>query len=266
MNTNPIGVLDSGVGSLSIVRSIIPELSHESIITIADSLHAPYGSKSTEFIRQRAELMIEYLLAKKAKLIVIACNTITVTCLDYLRDKHPDVSIVGVVPVIKTAVEKTRNGRIGVLSTTTTAQSRYQKELIKRFASNCTVFNHGTDALVPLIEAGELDSIDLQQAISEALSQFDTESIDTLALGCTHFPLIREQLMKALGHSVQLLDSGDAVARQVRRLLSSKNALSSVSPSYQFVTTGDVGIAKKIIHATIDKSVLQNLVVQNVEL
>lgn len=253
MKNNPIGILDSGVGGLTVLQAIRKELPRESIIAIADSGNAPYGGRSVDFITDQAEWMVEFLLEKKAKLIVIACNTITVTSLEKLRKKYPAVPIVGVVPVIKTAVEMTRNKRIGVLSTTTTAQSLYQKKLIESFASGCHVFNYGTDALVPLIEAGELASGQVSSVLHTTLAPFIKEKIDILALGCTHFPLVRTQIKSILGNRVQVLDSGGAVARQVKRVSTENNLLSQKKPEYSLYTAGDPAIAKKIIASTIEE-------------
>src|SRR6266480_7134956 len=143
MNNNPIGILDSGVGGLTVLQALVHELPHESAIYNGDSHNTPYGAKSEEEIYRLSKRLIEFLLKKEVKLIVIACNTITVTCLDKLRSEYPNVPIVGTVPVIKTAAEVSKNKRIGILSTTRTAQSTYQKRLIEEFANGCTVFNHG---------------------------------------------------------------------------------------------------------------------------
>ncbi len=202
MNNHPIGILDSGLGGLTVLQAIARELQNESFVYIGDSVSTPYGAKSPDEIYKLAKRLIEFLLQQEVKLIVIACNTITVTCLDKLRSDYSQIPIVGTVPVIKTAAEVSKNKYIGILSTTQTAQSDYQKHLIETFANGCTVFNHGTDALVPLIEQGQLESSEMTAALQSVLQVFKNEKIDALALGCTHFPFLEKQMQTILGSNV----------------------------------------------------------------
>jgi glutamate racemase len=247
MNNHPIGVLDSGLGGLTVLQAIVKELPHESFFYIGDSKNTPYGAKSSEEIYQLSKRMIEFLLKKDIKLLVIACNTITVSCLDRLRNDYPHIPIVGTVPVIKTAAEVSKNKRIGILSTTRTAQSDYQKHLVEEFANGCEVFNFGTDALVPLIEQGKADSSEMATTLTEVLKPFSNEHIDTLALGCTHFPFLEKQMQQILGSDVMLLDSSGAIARQVKRVLEHNNALASEEAGEIMIfTTGNMQIAKDL--------------------
>lgn len=238
MNNQPIGVLDSGVGGLTIWKEIVTLLPQECTIYIADSKNCPYGSKSADEIYSLARRLVKFLIKKDCKIIVLACNTITVSCLDRLRSEFSRVPIVGMVPVVKTASEQTKNGKIGILSTTRTAESQYQKDLIKRFAGDCRVINIGTDKLVPLIERGDASMI--QIILTKELQPFVDTKVDVLALGCSHFPLIKDQIQKILGSRVLILDSGAAIARQVKRVLEANSAFSNSSkPTHQFFTTGD---------------------------
>lgn len=240
MNNRPIGILDSGIGGITIWKEVVKELPKESTIYIADSKNVPYGSKTPKEIHRLGRKLVHFLLKRDVKLIVVACNTVTVTSLDKLRKEFPQIPIVGTVPVVKTAAEKTKKGKIGILSTVRTAQSQYQKDLIKKFAKDLEVLNIGTDKLVPLIEKGEnVDSV-----LSEILKPFD--SIDVLALGCTHFPLIEDKIKRTLGTRVLVLDSGPAIARQVGRVLVHNELLSnSKSASHYFYTTGDEKLYNK---------------------
>lgn len=254
MNNNPIGILDSGVGGLTVLHAIIQELPHESIVYIGDSKNTPYGAKSEEEIYLLAKKLIEFLITKKVKLIVIACNTITVSCLERLRIDYPALPIIGTVPVVKMAAVNSHNKRIGILSTTRTAQSDYQRHLIEEFAKGCTVFNQGTDELVPLIEQGRQESEEMKTILRKVLAPFSKEHIDTLALGCTHFPLVKKHMQSILGKDVQLLDSGGAIARQVRRVLEHNKALSiEQEAKITIYTTGDLDIAKKLIVNIVKK-------------
>jgi glutamate racemase len=250
MSKQPIGILDSGIGGLTIAKEISSLLPNESVVYIGDSAHAPYGAQSVDEIYARAVGLVTFLLKQDAKLIIIACNTITVHCIKQLREEFPDIPIVGTVPVIKTAAEVTKNKRIGILSTSQTSQSDYQKKLIQTFASDCTIFTHGTDKLVPLIERGIFEGSEIDAVLHEVLDKFKNEQIDTLALGCTHFPLIRESIQKQLGPDVRLLDSGAAIARQGKRILEhNKIQTDSSNPSYILYTTGNTEAMHLVVEA-----------------
>jgi len=238
MKNQPIGILDSGVGGLSIWREIIKKLPHESTIYLADSANCPYGEKTAEEIYKLSKRMVKFFLEKKVKLIILACNTITVTCLDKLRQDFPKIPIIGIVPVIKTASELTKNGRIGVLSTRRTANSRYQKELIKKFAKGLKVLNLGTDKLVPLIERGE--SFGIIKMLGRELKAFQDFKVDVLVLGCSHFPFLKRKIRRIMGEKIKILDSAGAVARQVKRILIHNSTVSfSKKPFFLFYTTGN---------------------------
>ena len=159
MNKNPIGIIDSGIGGLSITSTIINKLPKESIIYLADSKNCPYGDKSNTEIYNLSKKMINFLVSQKIKLLIIACNTITVTSVDKLRKEYPNLPIVGIVPVIKTAVKKSKNKKIGVFSTKVTAKSKYQKDLINKFAKGFEVLNIGSSELVPLIESSDFEKL-----------------------------------------------------------------------------------------------------------
>lgn len=252
MHTHPIGILDSGLGGLTIWKEIVAQLPHESTLYIGDSFHAPYGARSSEEIYQLTKRLIDFLLTKEVKIIVVACNTITVSCLDKLREDFPQVALIGTVPVVKTAAATSNNKRIGILSTTRTAQSEYQKELIASFAKDCTVSNYGTDELVPLIERGEMSGEQMNEILPRILSVFQKERIDTLALGCTHFPFLRKQMQEILGPDVVILDSGPSIARQVKRVLEEHKAVAEqAEATHEFYTTGDETLANKLLQATI---------------
>lgn len=261
MNNQPIGILDSGLGGLTIWKEIITQLPNESTVYIADSLNCPYGNKDEDQIYKMSKHLVEFLISKDVELIVVACNTITVSCLDKLRSNFPDIPIVGIVPVIKYAASKTKNKKIGVLSTTRTAASTYQKNLISKFANDCRVFVHGTDELVPLIESGEITGSKINNILKVVLAKFKGEQIDTLALGCSHFPLLEQQIREILGGNVLLLDSGGAVARQVGRVLKRNKASKSTDnkPYYEFFTTGEPEPFKKILKVLEKGTFIHNI-------
>lgn len=245
-NNSPVGILDSGVGGLSVWQEIAKHLPQEQTLYVADSANAPYGTKSEEEIFRLASRVIEFLLTKQVKLIVAACNTITVSCIDRLRQAYPQIEIVGVVPAIKTAVALSKRKKIGVLTTERTAKSSYQHDLIKKFARKCEVITVGTNKLVPLIERGEEGQI--REALPTILKPFTERDIDVVVLGCTHYPLIAAFLQVEMGREVLLVDSGEAIARRVEVLLT-KHKLKSKQKTAEsrFFTTGSVEKADLIL-------------------
>jgi glutamate racemase len=260
MNSGSIGIIDSGVGGLSIWREITNSLPGESTLYFADSMNCPYGNKSPEEIHVLSKRLVAFLLTQNVKLVVIACNTITVTCLDKLRENYPQVPIVGTVPVIKVAAALSKTKRIGILSTVRTAESDYQKNLIQEFAKDCVVVNEGTNDLVPFVERGELQSSALMKVVKEALVPFNKEEIDVLALGCSHFPFLKEQIQDIIGEQVLILDSGEAIARQTARILTAnKSVVVEVTGKHKFYTTGETdqfhSVAKNLFAGTMTEEI-----------
>lgn len=214
-----IGIYDSGVGGLSIYKSLRRALPHEDFMYVADKKFFPYGEKSVAVIKERGDKICTWFEEQDVKLIVVACNTATVSALHYLRKRHPQTPIVGTVPVIKKCAELSKNGNIGVLCTPKTAHSRYQKNLIQQFASDKKVYIRAPARLVETIEVGGGANKTIQTSLQAPLFYFKKKDIDTLALGCSHFPLVGEYIQKIIGKNVLVLDSSDAIARQVKRVL-----------------------------------------------
>lgn len=241
MNNNPIGVFDSGSGGLSIVKSIQTQLPNESLVYLGDHLYSPYGNKDTQFIRDRTLLAISYLIAQHVKIIVIACNTATIAGIDFFREQFPDVPIIGVVPVIKTAANLSKTKHFVVLSTEYTAKSDYQKNLISQYAADCQVHASGSSLLVPLIESGKVNGPEVEDELRRMLHHDDAAGgDDVVVLGCTHYPFLSPVIRDIMGEDVPILDSGDAVARQVKRILEQRDGLAPEKQNTDiYVTTGD---------------------------
>ncbi len=241
MNTNPIGIFDSGIGGLSILQEVKKLLPNESILYLADSMNCPYGGRSKEEVYELARTKVSYLSSRHVKLIILACNTVTVTCIDRLRADFPNIPIVGIVPVVKKAAEQSKSKKIGILSTSTTSKSEYQASLIQCYAADCEVISIGTDELVPPIEKGETETQEFEGILEQTLRPFRDSQIDTLALGCSHFPLVKEKIQSIVGKNVVILDSGGAVARHVQRILLKENLASdNIQPQYEYITSGSV--------------------------
>lgn len=222
----PVGVFDSGVGGLSVLREIRAELPAERLIYLADSGYAPYGGRPEAYIRERALACAEFLLERGAKAIVVACNTATAAAVELLRTRYT-VPIVAMEPGIKPAAAATRSGRIGVLATETTAGSYRLLMLIDRYARGQRVHIQPCPGLVELIEAGHTDSAPLQALLRRYTGPLLAVGVDTLILGCTHYPLVAKAVAAAAGPAVQIIDTGRAVARQLRRVLESEGLLSA---------------------------------------
>ena len=221
----PVGVFDSGVGGLSVLRAIRQLLPAERLLYVADSGHVPYGEKSPEFIRMRSQQIALFLREQGAKALVVACNTATAAAVSALREQFPQVPIVGMEPAVKPAAAATRSGVVGVLATTGTLQSAKFAALLDRFASHVQVVMQPCPGLVERIEAGELDTPATRHLLQELVAPLLNAGCDTLILGCTHYPFIKPLLRQLVPASVSLIDTGEAVARQLQRVLGEQGLL-----------------------------------------
>jgi glutamate racemase len=244
---NPIGMFDSGIGGLSVWYSIAKYLPNESIIYVGDHAYMPYGNLSEPKIKARAVKIINWLLNRKCKLIVVACNTATVAGLADYRKVFPNVPIIGIVPVIKTATEKTKTKHVAVLATSFTIKSFYHKQLLKTFSKGIQVKNIECPELVPLIESGDVQGEMIKEVIKKMLSSISNLKIDIIVLGCSHYPFIKHIISDLVGKDIMILDSGDAVARQTRRILELNEIINQGHLSkYIFFTTGNAINVSKI--------------------
>lgn len=242
----PIGVFDSGVGGLSVLRHIRAQLPNENLMYFADSGFAPYGDKPEQVVAERSLAVAAFLIAQGAKALVVACNTATVAAIKLLRANYPDMPIVGVEPGLKPAAAASRNGKIAVMATDVTLAG--EKFLLLReqigSASNAQFLLQGCPGLVDQIELGELDSAPTRAMLERYILPLLDQGADTLVLGCTHYPFVRASIedivARAVTREVVLVDTGDAVARQLARLLAAagcENPQVSSPPRLQAFTT-----------------------------
>lgn len=229
MNKFPIGIFDSGVGGLSILREIRNLLPNEDLHYFADQAHVPYGARSLEEVRGYSEGITSFLLERGAKLIVVACNTASAASLYHLRDRFPEMLFVGMEPAVKPAVQITRNGIVGVLATTATFQGELFASVVDRFAKGVTVIPVSVPGLVEQIEAGEIDTPETREILRLAIQPILDSSADTLVLGCTHYPFIIPVLQELAGDEVTVINPSPAIARQTLHLLTNNNLLTSES-------------------------------------
>lgn len=239
MSDAPIGIFDSGVGGLSVAREIHRRLRAEHLLYFADNAFCPYGGRPLDEIRERSLDVVGELIQRGAKLVVVACNTASGAALEALRERYP-VPIVGLEPAVKPAAERSRTGRIGVLATAATLRTERFHRLVKTHAGSVEVIRRASPELVELVEAGRISGREVEGFLAEALRPLKEAGIDTLVLGCTHYPFLRDAIAEALGAGVEILDSGEAVARQVERVLESIGALSPAGEGQiRLLTTGD---------------------------
>ncbi|MCF1182694.1 glutamate racemase [Marichromatium gracile] len=244
----PIGVFDSGVGGLSVLREIRRELPGEDLLYVADSAHAPYGDKPTETIETRSLAVAEFLIAQGAKAIVIACNTATGVAARVLRARHA-LPVVAMEPAVKPAAARTRSGRVGVLATRQTLASANFARLRTRVAGQAEVLAQPCPGLVERIEQGDLDGPLTRALLEGYLAPLLERGVDTLVLGCTHYPHLRPLIERLAGPEVAVLDSGAGVARQVRRRLAEAALLAPLGRvgGERFWTSGELAQVAPLI-------------------
>ena len=237
----PIGVFDSGIGGLTVVKALVEDLPSESIVYFGDTARVPYGTKSKSTIVKFSLENVEFLLRFGVKCIVIACNTSSSWAMPTLR-KYFKVPIVGVIrPGALGAVRQTHNKRIGVIGTTATIRSGAYEAAIKRIDPTVNVFSQSCPLFVPLVEEGWLNGSVCRQVAQRYLEPLMRQRIDTLILGCTHYPLLAPTIRKVLGPKVVLVDSAKQTVTEVRGVLMGNDALSNggVKPRYRFFVTDE---------------------------
>jgi len=245
--TSPIGIFDSGVGGLSILKAIRKQLPNENLLYIADSANAPYGDRDPAFISKRALEIADFLYQANAKAIVVACNTATVVAIDALRANFT-IPIVAVEPAIKPAAAVTRSGVVAVLATSRTLASSSVARLCERYGDGIKLMLQPCPGLVEQIERGQLASKQTLMLLESYLQPVLAAGADTIVLGCTHYPFLEPQIRAIAGNAVTILDSAEAVARQLQRIISQTNPNNTGSYAEDFfITTGDTAATGELI-------------------
>ncbi len=227
--TGPVGVFDSGVGGLSVLREIRRELPHEELIYAADSKHAPYGDKSVEFIERRAFAMVDLLVQQGAKAIVVACNTATGVAVRGLRARW-SMPIVAIEPAIRPAASLTKSGVIGVLATSQTIASSNFARLVESVSGTTTILSQPCPGLVEQVERGELTNELTRSLVEQYVAPLLAKNVDVLVLGCTHYPLIIDLIRSVVGPEVAIIDPARAVSKELRRRLETQGLLATGAP------------------------------------
>jgi glutamate racemase len=251
----PIGVFDSGVGGISVLRAIREQMPEEPVIYFGDQGHVPYGSRSLEQIQNFSEAITRFLLAQGAKIIVVACNTASAAALKYLREKFPDVPFVGMEPAVKPAAEHTQTGKVGVLATPATFQGALYASVVERFANGVELLQDTCPGLVQQIEQGNLESEETRRILEEALRPMLEKNIDTVVLGCTHYPFVIPLIQQIVGNDVRVIDPAPAVAKQVQRLLEARGMRSESASQgdLKLCTSGDADELESMLPVLLGK-------------
>jgi glutamate racemase len=258
-NTDPIGVFDSGMGGLTVVREMITQLPNESIIYFGDTARVPYGPKSPDTVLRYSREITAYLRGEGIKALVIACNTATAHALPALRREF-DLPIVGVIePGARAAAAATKTKRVGVIGTAGTIRSRaYEKEIIK-LLPDARVTAQACALFVPLVEEGWIDTEPTRAIARNYLSPLVTAEIDTLVLGCTHYPLMKTVIGNVVGRDVRLIDSAHETARQAGELLR-ENGIENTTPNearYRFISSDApdtfLSLGQRFLGSSIDR-------------
>jgi glutamate racemase len=253
MNTAaPIGVFDSGLGGLSVLRELEALLPAERFLYAADSAHVPYGGKGAEFILGRSFELAGFLVDQGAKALVIACNTATAAAAPALRERWPEVPILGMEPAVKPAVAASVRKIIGVLATTGTVASARFAGLLDRFGHEVTIVTRAAPGLPECVERGDLDGPEVQEIIAQAVGPMRDAGADVIVLGCTHYPFLRQAIQAAVGPEVTLIDTGAAVARHLQRRLRVTGREAGrhpplSGPRVRFWTSGETATASEAI-------------------
>ncbi len=247
--SNPIGVFDSGVGGISILIEIRKALPNEDLIYFADSRYCPYGTKPIEQTRDRTLKIADFLVDKGVKSIVVACNAACTAGLDQLRERYPELPVIGIEPAVKPACETTKNGKVGVLSTPMTLEGKRFAMLVEKYGGSVEIITQAAPGLADLVETGKLGTTAMKDLLNGYLQPLIVSGIDTLLLGCTHYPFVRPLVEEICGAGITIIDNGSAVAGQLARILEEKGLrkVNQNSGRVTFFTSGVSELVEKVI-------------------
>ncbi|MDS1030477.1 glutamate racemase [Bacillota bacterium LX-D] len=255
----PIGVFDSGVGGLTVVRQVFKKLPDQKIIYYGDTARVPYGGKPKEELIYLADIITNFLISKGAKVIVDACNSTSAVALEHLQNKY-NIPVLGVIePGVTSALEATKNGKIGLIATKATVQSGMHSRKIKELSPNVKIYAQSCPEFVPLIEEGKITGAEIKIAAQKYLLPLKKAGIDTLILGCTHYPFIAPLLAEILGDDVTLVDPAVETVNQLCAYMPQRST-QEVNNQYDFYVSGDAEQFGKIAN-----ELLAGYSVQNVE-
>lgn len=248
MTKSTIGIFDSGIGGISIWKEIVQLLPHQNTIYLADSKNAPYGQKSAQEIISLCKKNTEYLLAQGCSIVVVACNTATTNAIQILRETY-NIPFIGIEPAIKPAAIQTKTKAIGILATKGTLNSRLFAETSKKYMEGIHVIEQIGEGLVPLIENGDIRSKKTAILLEKYIRPMLLQNIDCLVLGCSHYPFLIPQIKKITGASIQIIDSGLAVAKQTKAILKQQHLLEKEKAvQHVILSNGKLEPLQEVVH------------------
>ncbi|MBC8079570.1 MAG: glutamate racemase [Gorillibacterium sp.] len=255
---NAIAVLDSGVGGLTVVKEVLRQLPQEKIIYFGDTARAPYGPRSSDEVILFTRQIVDYLMNFKPKMIVIACNTATAVALEDIRSRV-NIPVIGVIkPGARAAIKVTESGKIGVIGTEGTVRSQAYDAALKEISPELEVISLACPEFVPLVEAGKFDTAETWETVRHALTPLRENQLDTLILGCTHYPFLTPVIAEIMGSSVALINSAEETAIEISVILSYGGLLAKKTenvPIHQFFCSGDPAIFRKITSTWLGRQI-----------
>ncbi len=246
-----IGVFDSGIGGLSVLMPVRRLLGDADILYLADRGWGPYGERSLEDVRARVDLVASHLISQGARMVVVACHTASAAALTTLRARHPDVAFVGMEPALKPAAAASRKRRVGVLATEATFQSELFASVVDRFGTNVAVIARACRGWAAAVEEGHLDGPEVEAMVGEHVVPLLAHRVDTIVLGCTHYPFLAPVIRRIAGPDIEIVDPADAVARQVARVAGGLGPEVGRGRALRFQVTGaPTGVAELVERLT----------------
>lgn len=253
----PIGIIDSGVGGLTVAKEVMRQLPYEQIIYLGDNARCPYGPRTKEEVKKFTWEITNFLLDKNIKMLIIACNTATAAAMEDIKEKL-SIPVLGVIqPGARAAIKHSTNLKIGVLGTEGTVKSRAYTEALKMINEQVSVTSLACPKFVPIVESGQYNSSVAKKVVAETLQPLKNKGLDTIILGCTHYPLLEQVISSTVGKKVKVISSGDETAREASALLEYHSLLntSKEKPIHQFYTTGSKDIFQRIASSWLNQSI-----------
>lgn len=253
----PIGIIDSGVGGLTVAKEVIRQLPQERIVYLGDTARCPYGPRPSDEIRRYTWEMTRFLLSKNIKMLIIACNTATAVALEEIQAEL-SIPVIGVIqPGARSAIKVSKNSKIGIIGTVGTVKSKAYEKALKAIKRTVSVRSLPCPKFVPLVESGEFSGPVAKKIVAETLSPLRNKGLDTLILGCTHYPLLEPIIKNVMGSSVKVISSGEETAREVSTILYYNGLFndSETFPTHEFYTTGSKKIFGRIASQWLEKSI-----------
>ncbi|TPR38678.1 glutamate racemase [Apilactobacillus micheneri] len=257
MDKRAIGFMDSGVGGLTVAKEAIKQFPNENIIYFGDEARLPYGEKSPEEIKKFAQQIADFLIDKGIKILVIACNTATAHALSLLKDTL-DIPVIGVIyPGSLAAVNISKEKRIGVIATNGTIKSKAYEKTISSINNDVKIFSLGCPRFIPMVEDGHYKSQEDQKLVTQDLMPIIKDNVDTLVMGCTHYPIMRKLIQNAVGADVRLVDPGIAVIKDIKQTIDELNLKNSLShtKTLNFYTTGSIEKFRFVAEEWLDRDI-----------